>query len=217
VSGLTEVVQNLEPLLPPSHAVEEVSAVHWDTPLLEPEGYGRRRITISYDSEIPDTLGRLKLQSFDYYHLNFAGTVSTGYPTVRASGVHIVAALRATNADRIISASPSPDFNSGIRATWRTSKAQPRFDISLIIEDSPIRRALDARVQRSSIALGILVPILVAASAYQMRRSYRLRRSRSAKNRILLLGALTVVTIIVLIHARTVPDLSDRLFSILVG
>ena len=217
VTGLSEVVQNLEPLDAPSPAVEEVSAVRWSTKLLEPEGYGRRRITISYDSDIPDTLMRLRLQSLDSYNLNFSGTVSAGYPSARTSGVDIVVALQATNADRIIFASPSPNFDSEIRSSWRTSEAQPRFDVVLIVENGPMRQALDARVQRSSLILGILVPILAVVSADQMRRSYRLRRSRDGKIRVLLLSAFTVVVIVALIRMRVVPDVSDRLITLLTG
>jgi len=216
VTGLSQVMQPIEPLQPPDPAVQEVSAVRWHAELLEPEGYGLRRVLISYDSDIPQTFGRLKLRSLESYKLNFSGTESAGYPTVRQSGVDVIVALQATNSERIISASPSANFDSGIRSSWRTSKTQPRWDLVLIVENNPLRRALDARVQRSSLALGILVPLIAVVSADQMRRAYRLRRSRRGKINIIILSVLTIFVVVLLVRLRVVPDVSDRLLSLLI-
>lgn len=217
VSGLTLIQQSITSIGPDKPAVQVVSAVRWPSPLLVREGHARRRLLVSYDSEIPDTLDRLGLQALETYTLDFTGTRSAGFPTSRQTGVDLVVAVTDTKSDRILGTSILSNTNSGLRASWRTSSDQPRYDIALTIENATQRRELKARLQRSSLVEGVVAPFLLVGAAVRSVRSLRLRRSRRARQRTLIAVFSVIASMLLVIRSQVVPNVSDSLLRMVTG
>jgi hypothetical protein len=150
--------------------------------------FGRRLCSRALHHELrrgpPCNIKRLRLRSFESYSMDFTHVVSDiGRSMTRAPGTDVIVGAANIRDERIVFASPDTATNNGIRASWRTSKDLPRVDISVVFENARTRRLLDAQMQRSSIMLGFIAPVLLSSIALTTRRAFKIRPSRSRKSK----------------------------------